>query len=124
MNDQEINAAIAESRGLYIAPDLADDLTMWLCSKQEPNGIKSVFGLTKKAAFAELAPHYTTDLNAMHEAWLTLTRDLRLDFWCNLQTVCAKETPHTSKPGDFDTGNATARQRAEAFLRTVGKWKE
>jgi len=52
------------------------------------------------------------DLNAMHEAEKVLTFD-EWDIYCvhlgDTQPSCAK---------------ATARQRAEAFLRTIGKWEE
>lgn len=53
-------------------------------------------------------PSYTTDLNAMHEAenWLRTQGVLWVDYE-NRITKCA-----------------TAAQRAEAFLRTLGKWRD
>jgi hypothetical protein len=58
-------------------------------------------------------PDYCKDLNAMHEAEKVLTTFDEWDIYCvhlgDTQPSCAK---------------ATARQRAEAFLRTLGKWEE
>lgn len=55
---------------------------------------------------------YCGDLNAMHEAEKVLTTFDEWDIYCvhlgDTQPSCAK---------------ATARQRAEAFLRTLGKWE-
>ncbi len=58
-------------------------------------------------------PDYCSDLNAMHEAEKVLTTFDEWDIYCvylgDTQPSCAK---------------ATARQRAEALLRTLGKWEE
>jgi len=59
--------------------------------------------------------NYCTDLNAMHEAEKVLTDDQCSIFYpVKLGAVCR------IKPIIF----STARQRAEAFLRTLGKWEE
>jgi hypothetical protein len=61
-------------------------------------------------------PDYLNDLNAMHEAEKTLDDDLDLDYSENLEIVTG---------GDMSKyRSATAAQRAEAFLRTIGKWEE
>jgi hypothetical protein len=52
-------------------------------------------------------------LNAMHEAEATLTED---QLW-----RMAREIERNEDQWYF---RATARQRAEAFLRTLGKWEE
>ena len=52
-------------------------------------------------------PDYLNDLNAMHEAEQTLDGNQRLPYLVLLQGHCFP----------------TAAQRAEAFLRTIGKWK-
>ena len=57
-------------------------------------------------------PLYCTDLNAMHEAEKTLTSAQLLDYIAFLFDATYEATV------------ATARQRAEAFLRTLGKWDE
>lgn len=73
-------------------------------------------------------PNYPEDLNAMHKAESSLTprlcsgcRDIDevRDFYTRmLQQVCWKDFHQT-----FIIAHATAQQRAEAFLRTIGKWK-
>jgi hypothetical protein len=57
---------------------------------------------------------FCNDLNAMHEAEATLTED---QLW-----VMAREIERNWE--DQWYFRATARQRAEAFLRTLGKWEE
>ena len=60
-------------------------------------------------------PNYPFDLNAMHEAEKVLTREQEKEYDYQLEAACCP----------FEYGwHATASQRAEAFLRTIGKWKE
>lgn len=58
---------------------------------------------------------YTVDLNAMHEAENCLSLDDRNRYIDALGTI------HTDS---WAFATATARQRAEAFLRTLGKWDD
>ena len=60
-------------------------------------------------------PNYVNDLNAMHEAEKVLT-------WKNQKDYAA--ALGRSYDGSFLHVTATAKQRAEAFLRTIGKWEE
>lgn len=61
-------------------------------------------------------PSYTTDLNAMHEAEKVLDAvTQRGDYWDYLFSLTG---------GEFEMCHATAAQRAEAFLRTLGKWED
>jgi hypothetical protein len=64
---------------------------------------------------AQFTPDYLNCLNAMHEAEATLRFDDRNHYIDRLG-----ETYHDS----WEFCTATAAQRAEAFLRTVGKWEE
>ena len=69
--------------------------------------------------YAEAAQDYLNDLNAMHEAEKVLTRGQRVRFineLCGLVSVNWRPTSH------FDSVHATAAQRAEAFLKTLGLW--
>jgi len=59
------------------------------------------------------APDYLNDLNAMHEATQSLTKD-QLRWYRNLLIEMT---------GTFEAIDATAAERAEAFLRTIGKWE-
>jgi len=57
-------------------------------------------------------PDWCNDLNAMHKAEKTIL-DINDGYgWELSRTEC------------FTVWHATARQRAEAFLRTLGKWEE
>jgi hypothetical protein len=69
--------------------------------------------------------NYCTDLNAMHEAEKSMWRK---DYYMRHEYIAALGTvlnPHN--PGRLEASDmldVTARQRAEAFLRTLGKWEE
>lgn len=81
-----------------------------------PDGEQSVY------VSEEDIPDYFNDLNAMHEAeqvlkkWEKVTYAKKLVF-----TVTSEEKRGTST---YELIIATAAQRAEAFLRTLGKWEE
>ena len=69
----------------------------------------------------EVIPDYCNDLNEMHEAEKTLSRGQNyhqlygFGFYVNTLTqICYQQHILT----------ATASQRAEAFVRTIDKWKE
>lgn len=85
-------------------------------------------------------PDYLTDLNAMHEAYHGHRDSLSVSvekvnfeerFLIELQGVClGGDSPQSLGMcrwilfAPWHTANATASQRAEAFLRTLGKWEE
>jgi len=98
MNDNEINIAIAEACGWVAMPDGPDYLP--------PGSLKT-----------QMVPSYTTDLNAMHEA----ERVLPAKHWDRYTQWMAELAGGTRR---FVVCHATAAQRAEAFLRTLGKWKD
>lgn len=122
MTDTEINEAIAEAVGYDFDPPEAH---LW---PSRGNRVKSPKG---DILFRTSVPKFCEDLNKMHEAIthhaisnaseserfyeafcenLALVMGFRLG---NMLTFC-------------DAGliaNATARQRSEAFLRTIGKWR-
>lgn len=59
------------------------------------------------------ARDYCADLNAMHEAEKVLT-----------ELQCGFFRTHLRERLENYIWHATARQRAEAFLRTLGKWED
>jgi hypothetical protein len=67
---------------------------------------------------AEFTPNYLNDLNAMHEAEKVLQDDREAAFrgWLWLA--------HGQPELRCAIVHATAAQRAEAFLRTIGKWED
>lgn len=110
MTDQEINVAVAEGCGWTSRVNADGDLSEahltrtwieWL----GPNGQQD-----------SEPPNYCADLNAMHEAemWLIKEFNRQLLFGQHLRWLCA----------DKNAWHATARQRAEAFLKTLGKWRK
>ena len=96
MTDEQINAAIAEACGLKKP-----------CRKVKLND--KGFFITQHAKL----PNYCHDLNAMHEAEKGLEAKTSMMFGGWLLALCK---------GKNATWHATAHQRAEAFLRTLGKW--
>ena len=76
------------------------------------------YGLpTKCIAFN--VPDYLNDLNAMHEAVKTLPQNLMPRYFACL---CNVVSGSLSLYGYSKATEATAAQRAEAFLKTIGKW--
>ena len=104
MTDQEINQAIAEACGWKRCKYCAD------------YGHKSWRYPSDDGCQPEL-PNYCDDLNAMFEAeeWLLQQPIARGKARTMLELLAGMATHHW---------HANARQRAEAFLRTVGKWKD
>jgi hypothetical protein len=106
MTDEQINAAIAKECGFvgrdefYVNKDgpkfrFWDYPKDWTGPSREP-----------------WVPLFCTDLNAMHEA----EHKLPYVQLCNYIDLLIEFSPEAAV--------ATSRQRAEAFLRTLGKWEE
>lgn len=68
-------------------------------------------------------PDYLSDLNAMWEVEGTLNAGLRVDFEAELMRILDVSSLIEVGEG-FMLAHATAAQRAEAFLRTAGKWED
>lgn len=77
-------------------------------------------------------PDYLNDLNAMHEAVMSMDDDNRKAFRRELQYLIAPQTRPGPVSGiklmsmdSYDQWfHATAAQRAEAFLKTLNLWKD
>jgi len=63
--------------------------------------------------------NYCTDLNAMHEAERSLHEPLREMYVSKLLGKVADSPTYL-----WDSITAHSRSRAEAFLKTLGKWEE
>lgn len=96
MTDEQINAAIAEACGWGQKPVVNTD--------------------GKGRIWVTNCPNYCNDLNAMREAEEALNTDeLFEQYYLTLyETTRSTRWPVCAK----------ARQRAEAFLKTIGKWKD
>ena len=120
MTPEQQKIAIAEACGW--TREYADVPTWNNSLNSYQGGYESVqtllFRKERKCFIAENLPDYINCLNAMHEAEAILTEKQRLFYHVNLMKL---------QKADFIAGfcfliHATATQRAEAFLRTIGKW--
>ena len=110
MNDEEINAAIAEACGwkLQGSPEHQNTTDGWQFGHTfaiKPSG---------EVVSHNSIPNYCGDLNAMHEVEKVLERKQWHVYADNIDEMHRK----------IELIHATARQRAEAFLKTVGKWEK
>lgn len=120
MSEAEINIAIAEVRGWTDIQTHDGFTTGHKPGEADPSEWRRWH-----------LPNYTGDLNAMHEAEKMLSQKQIADyvFELHLHVPDADLTAYAGRMGEaapyfFPAIHATARQRAEAFLRTIGKWKE
>jgi hypothetical protein len=98
MTDEQINIAIAEACGWLIVKAWDGSLIGKLKNEQGP---------------MDEIPYYCNDLNAMHEAEKVFDTALYCRYINELCDLTIK--------GNNSMYMATARQRAEAFLRTINK---
>jgi hypothetical protein len=71
-------------------------------------------------SYYQYEPDYLNDLNAIHEAEKVLTLDLLRRMTIELHDVMVRHPELDWIP----VHHATAAQRAEAFLKTLGLWKD
>ena len=123
MTKEEQRFTIAEACGYAPAAKGALGCSRWVDPEHEESDIGD--GIV----YLNELPDYLNDLNAMHEAWLTCIKhritkggEPMQQHWRHwLRFIVTRDF---EKVGYQSTSNATATQRAEAFLRTVGKWKD
>ena len=65
--------------------------------------------------FVSDLPDYLNDLNAMHDAEMALSDSESIKFRC-ISTQMGLDR-------NYDPFMSSAKQRAEAYLRTIGKWE-
>lgn len=80
--------------------------------------------MTDEEILVQFIPDYLYDLNAMHEAEKVLTTDSQKDNYHD--AICDVLIGGSSFrwTDTFSVITATATERATAFLRTLGLWKE
>ena len=66
---------------------------------------------------------YCNDLNAMRDAEMSILESFAKKYMNQLLSVCATPTP-VSGTDERRFYCASARHRAEAFLRVMGKWEQ
>jgi len=120
MKDEEINQAIAEWMGWKRMPQ---------CDFETILGKREVWVKDGRRWWRNDLPRFCSDLNAMREAIKYGVSNGKLEWRLFLQQlkdiVCADaDEPVNNDPETlFDMVNASARQRAEGLLRTVGVWR-
>lgn len=113
MNEQEQRIAIAEACGWSGCTDP-------MCEWRKADHLHKARDVGFPESFStKRYPDYLHDLNAMHEAEGILSPADQMDFSYHLKELAC---PITGE--DWMAIHATAAQRAEAFLRTIGKWKD
>jgi len=105
MNPQEINKRIAIACGWEIHPK--DRFVV--IPPNSPNSVQPL----------NTIPNYHGDLNAMHEAEKVLNPEQYSPY---LTELMRQNTADDST--ELGSYHATAAQRAEAFLRTIGQWED
>ena len=113
MTNEQINIAIAEACG-------------WKYEKNETHAPDGAFWWSKNPEF----PDYCNNLNAMHEAESRFISDSSSAMTYAMLLLRVRGLAVVSEYDELNFDycwhacHATARQRAEAFLKTIGKWKK
>jgi hypothetical protein len=113
MTDDQINIAVAEACGWTECEHVE---SLGLCKGKHENAPAQY-----PTGHSQL-PDYCNDLNAMHWAEMNLPLGRKRKQWDDSRAEFRSYLRLIS--GYFGSVHATARQRAEAFLRTIGKWEE
>lgn len=108
MNPEKQRIAIAEFCGWRLRP--YGDMLVWY----NPQGHACPI---ERGHRNDCIPDYINDLNAIHKAEKLLTDEQWLKYCKNLDQV----VPYKRHAGNI---HANAAQRAEALLKTIGKWEE
>ena len=113
MSPYEINEAIAEHCGISVYEE-NDGSRLWSASGPCWSSYKT--GVGREHALRVSLPDYTSDLSARNVAWLTLTIDGR--------ALMRQWIERLARENGVWEEEVYFKRWPEAFLRTVGKWKE
>ena len=91
------------------------------CGYTQGIGMHGLEWWTDSEGVHDEPPNYLHNLNAMHEAEEVMTEMQRCDYSNHLYDLACKHQEVTEK---WRYLSMTAAQRAEAFLRTIGKWED
>lgn len=119
MDPEAQRIAIAKACGL----DRIEPLRrMTRTGKFAEDGVRLVYCSSHHGGESEWedVPDYLGSLDAMHEAFLSLKTTDKIRFHIHLEDIAkGKPDPKLGSDYDYKVSNATAAQRAEAFLRTL-----
>ena len=88
-----------------------------MTDRQINQAIAAHLEITRKTGI----PDFSGDLNEMHEAEKTLTKEQVREYQCFMYDMACEIN---ATQGRWMPYSATARYRAEAFLKALGKWEE
>lgn len=118
MTDNEMRIKIAEACGWSSIRERD-----YYASPTDPSDIHQYWEGGNPDGDQQEIPDYLGSLDCMHEAEMTLSGAEAIQFWLNLGTVVGKPTKEPGKTyleiSEVDKVRATARQRAETFLRVI-----
>lgn len=122
MTPEQQRIAIAEACGWKLKSNGLSPMWSW----QNESLIHRIKWVAHKVMASQgVLPDYLNDLNAMHEAEKVLTPDTRPEYLCQLFDAATRGRSGLYPVDEnYLSHHATASQRAEAFLRTIGKWEE
>lgn len=123
MKQEDQNIAIAEAHGYRMEKFTGSSFPFTIVN---PHGIRCVPYSNEEQAWCRNCPDYLNDLNAMHEAKKVLQEEERCRMLDKLCEIVRRD--HDIKAGPMtaiiEAFYATAAQEAEAFLKTIGKWRD
>ena len=105
MTNEQINVAIAELLG-------------WTDISQYTQAVDGWYGYEPENGPHSQIPNFCNDLNAMHEAEKMLNDEQTEIYFLDLMCLYGKW------PKSIQAIQATAKERAETFLKTLEKWEE
>ena len=116
MNSIKQRIAIAEYLGYIDVREYAEDMD---------NYYLSLMGRKYRKGPLFHIPNYLNDLNAIHEAEEHLqSHHLCYEYNNILYNILGNTVGNRADKPHHWTWHATAEQRAEAFLKTIGKWED
>lgn len=117
MSDDALRIRVAELRGWK-------KCRMGVYGNGAPERAPTPYGFPPRRTKLTSLPNYPADLNACHETWDSLTDEQQEIFCKKLHDISCPEDCRGYVWQCAYTINATARQRAEAFYRTLSPTKE
>lgn len=128
MTPEAQQKAIAEACGYYLISDVDSDC---VALRGPDINLRGPWERSHNAdiAWKEGAPDYLNDLNAMHEAEIAQADAFHSKYGAILFKIIFGYAPNPSMLYlTHELANrlysATSRQRAEAFVRTIGQWDD
>jgi hypothetical protein len=121
MKPEQQRIAIAEACGWTAREDIEN---FWRAVDASGNMTHELW-MSESNVWEAGIPNYLNDLNAMHDAEKVLTKANWGGYAAELYRITDAHN-HGISPNHhwLAVAFSTATQRAEAFLRTIGKWEE